>query len=632
MQDQDRPVLLALGAEARALRQIQAAVRLARQLDAPWIAVHVETAGAMCEDPEQVEVWLREAQRLGATVRTVRAPLVVQGLVETVRETRARALLLGRARARWPWARLGHSTAEELQRRGLDCRIQVIEEDLGADHAPLRFGDTLAALAVLGACTGLTWLLAPGAGPYLALPLFLAGVAWIAHRWGQGLAALASALSALLVRMLAESPRFAGSAERWPNLLVFLLLLLGTQTVTGLLGRLRWLARESHARELHLASLHLLGRALARSTNQQEIAQVVAEHVSRAFHAEAWVLVPEQDTWTALPRPLESSDLIPGEAFLARMGARELQGDPLEPLAEGGAFYLPLGSTERLEGLLRIVPGRAGLPPRTWEPLMAFAVQVALTLGRHRWLEEARLARMQHETERMRSALLDAIGHDLRTPLAAIHGAAGSLLLPAGLPDTARLDLLRMIQQESERLSHLLSNLLDLTRLESGSLAVEKVWQPFEEVVGAAVLQVEREGAEVHLDLPADLPLVPMDAALLQQALIHLLSNARRHSGGAPVELRAWREVGRFLVEVADRGPGIPEGQLERIFEKFFRLPGAGGGGIGLGLSICRAIVRAHGGALRAENREGGGARFLLELPLDGPPLPLLQAEWEAVP
>jgi two-component system sensor histidine kinase KdpD len=189
-----------------------------------------------------------------------------------------------------------------------------------------------------------------------------------------------------------------------------------------------------------------------------------------------------------------------------------------------------------------------------------------------------------------------------------------------------------MIQEESDRLAQLLTNLLELTRLESGILQVEKAWQPFEEIVGSVVLRAEREGQEVLLDLPADLPLVPMDGALLQQALINLLANASRHAPGHPVELRAWREGGAFQLEVADRGPGIPVPSLDRIFDKFVRLPGGGQGGVGLGLPICRAIVQAHGGRIWAENREGGGTAFRLELPLEGPPLPPLEPEWEGKP
>lgn len=622
-----RPILVALGSEVSALRLIQAASRLARERNAPWLAVHVEAAsGAIPDDLEQVQVWLQEAQRLGAGVQTVSASTLAQGLADLTRATHAQALVLGRSRGRWPWARLGHSTADELQRRGLDADLVVLDdppEAAGVERPGTPFGATLGTLMVLAACTGLAWLVPREGNLSLVLPVYLLGVAFIAHRWGQGLGVLASALSALLYNFLLETPRFRHAAEHWPNLLFFLAMLLSAQLVMGLLRRLRLQAREVQRREFHTASLYLLGRALARSRTPEEIAAAAGEHIGRAFKAKAWLLFPREGTWQALPTPLEDPSLPPPSELAPSLDLGGRQGDPLEPLPLGGAFYLSLTGTDRSEGVLRILPREAsGLPPRTWELLQAFAAQIALALERLRWLEEARRAQLERETERMRSTLLGAIGHDLRTPLAAIHGAAGTLLLPGDLGDSARRDLLAMIQDESERLAHLLGDLLDLTRLESGVLRAQKEWQPLEEVVGAALGRLERrEGPlPVQVDLPPDLPLVPLDAALMEEVLINLLTNARRHAPGHGVDLRAWSEPGCLALEVADRGPGVPEAFLERMFDPFVRLPGAGEGGVGLGLAICRAIVLAHGGVITAEARPGGGTAFRIRLPLPGEP------------
>ena len=622
-----RPILVALGSEARALRLIQAACRLARERNAPWMAVHVETAaGSATEDAEQVQVWMQEAQRRGAEVRSVRAPTLAQGLADLTRATRAQALVLGRSRDRWPWARLGHATADELQRRGLDADLVVLDdppEAAWAERPGTPFGATVGTFLVLAACTGLAWLVPREGNLSLVLPVYLLGVALITHRWGQGLGVLASALSALLYNFLLETPRFSHAAQHWPNLLFFLAMLLSAQLVMGLLRRLRLQAREVQRREFHTASLYLLGRALARSRTPEEIAAAAAEHIGRAFKAGAWLLFPVEDAWHALPTPLEDPSLPPPSELGPSLDLGGRQGDPLEPLPLGGAFYLSLTGTDRSEGVLRILPRAAGgLPPRTWELLQAFAAQIALALERLRWLEEARRAQLERETERLRSTLLGAIGHDLRTPLAAIHGAAGTLLLPGDLEESARRDLLAMIQDESERLAHLLGNLLDLTRLESGVLQVQKEWQPLEEVVGAALGRLERrEGpVSVRVDLPPDLPLVPLDAALMEQVLINLLANARRHAPGQAADLRAWCEPDWLCLEVADRGPGVPEAFRERIFDKFFRLPGAGEGGVGLGLAICRAIVQAHGGEIHANPRPGGGTAFRIHLPLPGEP------------
>jgi two-component system sensor histidine kinase KdpD len=521
---------------------------------------------------------------------------------------------------------VGHSTADELQRRGLDAHIEVMDDrtsPAGQEARDTGFGAMVGAMSVLAAASGVAWLLPREGNIALVLPVFLAAVTFIAHHWGQRLAVLASVLSALLYNFLLETPRFSGASTHWPNLLFFLAMLLAAQTVVGLLHRLRRQAREVHRREVHTASLYLLGRALARNRSSEEVADTAAEHLRRVFKVEASLLLPQAGGWRILPVSSHGIELPPPAELLARLEVGDRPGDPLEPLVCDQAFCLSLTGTDRSEGVLRVFPREAaGLPPDTWELLKAFAVQIALALERLRWLDEARKAQVESETERMRSTLLGAIGHDLRTPLAAIHGAAGSLLLPGHLTDSARRDLLTMIQEESERLAHLLGNILDLTRLESGAIQVQKEWQPLEEVVGSALGQLEkRQGVlPVRVDLPEALPLAPLDAVLIEQVLVNLLTNAQRHAPGRDMDLRAWEEPGWVHLEVADRGPGIPAGYQDRIFEKFFRLPEAGEGGVGLGLAICRAIVQAHGGRIHVEDRPGGGSSFRLALPLDGVP------------
>ena len=622
-----RPILVALGSEVRALRLIQAGFRLARERSAPWIAVHVETSGSqLTEDAEQVQVWLQEAQRLGADIQIIQAPTLAQGLSEVIRSTDAQMLLLGRSQDRWPWARVGHSTADELQRRGLDTHIEVMDYRKGPTEpsAPgTGFGAMVGALSVLTISSGAAWVVPREGTLALVLPIYLLAVTFIAHRWGRQLAVLASVLSALLYNFLLETPRFSHASEHWPNLLFFLAMLLAAQAVVGLLHRLRQQAREVHRREVHTASLYLLGRALARCRTTEAVASMAVEHLRRAFKVEACLLFPRAGEWRALPSPSLDPGLPSPQELLPRLDVGERPGDPLEPLALGHSYCLSLMGTDRSEGVLQVQPReQTGLPPDTWELLKAYAVQIALALERLRWLEEARKAQLESETERMRSTLLGAIGHDLRTPLAAIHGAAGSLLLPGDVNEATRCDLLTMIQDESERLAHLLGNILDLTRLESGAIEVQKEWQPLEEVVGSALGRLERRQGTlpIRVALPESLPLVPLDAALMEQVLINLLTNAQRHAPGLDMDLRAWAEPGWIHLEVADRGPGIPIAFQEQIFDKFFRLPEAREGGVGLGLAICRAILQAHGGRIHVEERPGGGSSFQLALPLDGTP------------
>jgi two-component system sensor histidine kinase KdpD len=239
--------------------------------------------------------------------------------------------------------------------------------------------------------------------------------------------------------------------------------------------------------------------------------------------------------------------------------------------------------------------------------------------------EQAHRASSQMEAERLRNALLSSVSHDLRTPLSVITGAASALLRSAPpLDPAARSDLAETIHEEAQRLDRLVRNLLDMTRLASGAVHVAKEWQAIEGVVGAALgrLAEPLRGRSVEVRISPALPSVPIDDLLIEQALINLLENAAKYTPqGTPLELSADAADGTVVVALADRGPGIPGELMDRIFEKFYRLPreGAGGGG-GLGLAICRGIVEAHGGRIWAENREGGGAVFRFALPLGGTP------------
>jgi two-component system sensor histidine kinase KdpD len=247
---------------------------------------------------------------------------------------------------------------------------------------------------------------------------------------------------------------------------------------------------------------------------------------------------------------------------------------------------------------------------------------------------EATAAVLRARTEEMRSALLSAVSHDLRTPLAAITGAATTLREGSRggtAPDQA--DLLDTICEEAERLERLVRNLLDMTRLESGSLVVKREWVPLEEIVGAALTRLDAQlvGRPVRAALPSDLPLLSVDAILLEQVFVNLLENAGKYTpANSALDLTARVANQTLVIEVADRGPGLPPGGEARIFEKFYRGQPAGPPGAGLGLAICRGIVHAHGGTIVAEQRDGGGALFRIVLPLSTPPPPI-PAEVEPV-
>jgi len=257
--------------------------------------------------------------------------------------------------------------------------------------------------------------------------------------------------------------------------------------------------------------------------------------------------------------------------------------------------------------------------------VLTFAIMLAVSLFTSRLSQRV-------TTEERRSSLLSALSHDLRTPLAAITGAATTLRdESAAIDSTQRREMLDTICEEAERLERLVRNLLDMTRLESGALAVKRQWLPLEEIVGSALTRLESqlEGRPVRTDLPADLPLVSVDAVLLEQVFVNLLENAAKYTPpGSAIEIVARAGDGAVAIDVADRGPGITSGDESRLFEKFFRgrntgnTGWTGSAGAGLGLAICRGVISAHGGTIAAANRPGGGAAFRMVLPIVGTPPP----------
>jgi two-component system, OmpR family, sensor histidine kinase KdpD len=278
-------------------------------------------------------------------------------------------------------------------------------------------------------------------------------------------------------------------------------------------------------------------------------------------------------------------------------------------------------------GVLGIRPAapRRLLAPEQLHLLETFANQTALGIERATLAGEAQQAQVQVATERLRNSLLSTVSHDLRTPLTAIAGAASGLLEDNALLDTStRHELCQTIAEEAHRLNRLVHNLLDMTRLEAGAIQVHKEWQPLEEVIGAALTRLE---AQLHdrpltTHLPQDLPLVPLDSVLIEQVLINLLDNALKYTPpGSPLALTAWATEDMVTVEVADRGPGLPPGEEERVFDKFYRVQRPDQpSGTGLGLTICRGLVEAHGGRIWTENRPGGGTVVRFTLPLTGTP------------
>ncbi|MDE3036375.1 MAG: GAF domain-containing protein, partial [Nitrospirota bacterium] len=358
----------------------------------------------------------------------------------------------------------------------------------------------------------------------------------------------------------------------------------------------------------------------------EDLATVAAQHIGEVFESQIAIFLSAPDGRLVWQRGAQLSfEFDPKETGLAQWVYEHGQAAGLgsDTLPGAGALYLPMVGAHGPVGVLAVRPSRPGrlFDPEQLHLLETFAGQIALAIERVRLAEEAQRAQVLAETERMRNAILSSVSHDLRTPLATVTGAASSLLEGGDQLDVAaRQDLANAIYGEAARLDRLVKNLLDMTRLEAGAVQPKKEWHPIEEIVGAALTRLEGRlhGQSVRTQFPPDLPLVHLDGVLIEQVLVNLLENALKYaSPGGPIELSAARTDDAVIVEVADRGPGLQPGDEQRVFDKFYRGSQARKGGVGLGLTICRGIVEAHGGRIWAENRPGGGAAFRFTLPLE---------------
>jgi two-component system sensor histidine kinase KdpD len=368
-----------------------------------------------------------------------------------------------------------------------------------------------------------------------------------------------------------------------------------------------------------------MSRELAATRGPDDMARVAVRHVAEVFQCQAVVLLSDaagrlrHPRQRPIPASFRQADLavaqwVADHAQRAGLGSETLPATP--------ALYIPLGAEPPVVGVLGVLPAhpdRLALPEQS-HLLETFAAQIALALERARHAEAAEAAGLAVERESLRNTLLASISHDLRTPLSVIAGAASTLAQHRSrIDEIMRVELARSIEAKAREMSELVSNVLDLMRWQSGEIALRRDWQTLDDLVGAALRQVEEKlgSRDVELRFPADLPPVHVDAQLIVQLFVNLLDNIAKYTPeGTPVTLAAVVDGDLVRVTVDDEGPGFPEGEPARLFEKFQRGSGEGAVvGVGLGLAICRAIVRAHGGEISASRRIPRGARFELTLP-----------------
>ena len=461
--------------------------------------------------------------------------------------------------------------------------------------------------------------------PIDAAMLYLLAVVVASARFRRGPAVVASLVGIASFDFFFVHPFYTFSVSDVRYVLTFGVMLVVALVLGNLTGRIRSQAEAAREREQRTSALYGLSRELAAARDRDVVLAAALKSLRDTFAIDAAVLLPDEaGEWPSSVRrrtrwTIGSGPWRSGASITPRRpaGGRPPCPAPAPCTCPSSRRARPSGSS----GSRLAEPAEFRDPARR-RLLESLAGQTATALERLALAERSRESEVEVEAERLRTALLSSLSHDMRTPLASIEGAASTLLQDTEPAPAARRDLAATIVQESHRMGRLVANLLDMIRVEAGALQVQKEWQLLSDVAGVALLRTEDQlrGHPVSTAFPPDLPLVPMDEILLEQVFVNLLENAAKHTpAGTPVEVGATSQPGEVVAYVADRGPGLPPGEEELIFRKFHR-GGGGAGGIGLGLTICRGIVTAHGGRIWAENRAGGGAIFKLALPISGTP------------
>jgi two-component system sensor histidine kinase KdpD len=634
-------ILVCVGDAERGLRLVRAARRIAVALKAEWIVAHVETPGQVRESRAErdalVDV-LGLAEDLGAETILLTGLRVPDELLHFARERHVSRIVVGKPRRALWLAWLPGTLVNRLVRGSEDIDVHVVAgEDGGeplrrapAPATPGAWRGYLGAVPVVGLATLVAWVMQANFSlPNLTM-VYLLGVTVAAVAFGRGPAIFASILSVLVFDVAFVPPRFQIAVANTEYLVTFAVMLVVAIVIGTLAARTREQAQAARARERRTAALYQMSRDLSVGRTVPQLVESAVARIHDVFGARAVVLRPGAHGRLA---PVGE----PGAMFADHdheLGVAQWAFDHAQPAGIGTdtlpashALHLPLLASGRTLGVLSVQPSDAMriTGPDRLQMLQAFANQTAVALEREQFAEQAERARVDAEAERARNALLSSVSHDLRTPLAVITGAATGLRdAGEGMGGATRRELAETIADEARRLNRLVGNLLDMTRLESGALAIRREWHSVEEVIGGAIERVGRHapGREIRFDCDPALPLVALDDVLFGQAITHLLENALQYAPAEmPVEVTATRAGDALRVEVADRGPGFAPGEEERVFEKFYRgTGGAGRRGTGLGLAICRGIVEAHGGSASASRRPGGGAVIRLEVPLGGEP------------
>jgi two-component system sensor histidine kinase KdpD len=642
---------------------VRSAARLARQLGVSWHAVYIETPVLQRLPDAQRERILRTvalAQELGATTAVLSGQSEASVLVEHARRHNLSKLVVGRHPPRtalqWllrrGWRAVGRSVArlapdiDLIEVGRISHAAERSNEPAAEQQAETPSTNHLRYLWAALSCAGMTLAALPLVRAIdLAniVMLFLLTEVVVAVRWGRGPAVLAAFMCVAAFDFFFVPPRLSFAVSDVQYLITFLVML-GVGLFTGqITAGLRYQARVAMRREARSHVLYQVARDLSQLLLTDDVMHTASQAISREFKARVLILLLDRHERLQAPQQAPSHaeshagpDWDIGTAQWA-LDHNQAAGLGTDTLPGSAWLYLPLKATVRTRGVLAIQPSdpRMLMVPEQRQQLDTFAALVAMALERVHFVDVAQEASVHIESERLRNSLLAALSHDLRTPLSVLVGLADTLSLMQPLT-AQQSEIAASMREESLRMSKMVSNLLDMARIQSGDIQLRRDWQSVEELVGSSLAATRNVlGArDVQVRLAPELPLVECDAALIVRVLVNLLENAAKYTpAGSPLRLSARVDGAELLVALADHGPGVPPDQLEAIFDKFTRVDAESATpGVGLGLAICRAIVQAHRGRIWADNLPAGGAVFTFTLPLREPPPIEPEPELETAP
>jgi two-component system sensor histidine kinase KdpD len=618
-------------------RLVRSARRLAGELNCEWFAVYVETpehARLSEAERDRISHTLHRAETLGGKTVTLAGSPLHRVLLDFARENNVTRILIGRP-IRPPWLEwLRPSPVNRLIRESGSIDVFVTSGEPETARAapartpaarPQRLLRYLGSILLVGAATGLGFTVRGVISPTNLVMVYLLAVIAAAAGLGRGPSVLAAAASVLAFDYFFVPPYLTFAVADTEYLLSFLGLFAVGFVISELASNLRDQAESAERRRIEIASLYGLSRDLSAASSLETILQAITNNIAHTFDRDVVVFLPDRSRTLRPTAATPDFALGENEQAVAEWAFEHNQtaGRGTDTLPAAAARYLPLTTSGSRIGVLAVRPHDPArhLPPEGYRLLEAFANQAAAAIERVQLAERAQQARLLEATERLQSSLLNSLSHDLRTPLVSITGALTSLDEQSEvLTAEDRRSLIQTAREESERMNRLVGNLLAMTRIESGALILNRRAEVFSEVVEKAKEILGKKAAQrpIRVHVPPDFPAFPVDFALMVQMLVNLLDNAVKYSPpGSPIDIDAGEDGTTVHLEVADRGVGIPAEERTRVFDKFFRVERPENvRGSGLGLSICRGIVEAHGGRIFALPRAGGGTVIAIELPL----------------